>query len=116
MATPFPANTLEKGKGGRDRQVPIYTECYLSTVFQHRVRYDREIDSGFKRNKNNFARHSEAGRRQGRQRKRWEDSIREWTGLEFAKSQKAVENGEKWRKMVVKSSVVTQRPSRLMDR
>ena len=31
-------------------------------------------------------------RRQGRQRKRWEDNIREWTGLEFAKSQSAVEN------------------------
>ena len=32
------------------------------------------------------------GRRQGRKKKRWEDSIREWTGLEFGKSQKAVEN------------------------
>ena len=32
------------------------------------------------------------GRRQGRQRKRWEDNIREWTGLEFSKSQRAVEN------------------------
>ena len=31
------------------------------------------------------------GRRQGRQRKRWE-YIREWTDLEFAKSQRAVEN------------------------
>ena len=31
-------------------------------------------------------------RRQGRQKKRWEDNIREWTGLEFAKSQRAVEN------------------------
>ena len=30
------------------------------------------------------------GRRQGRQRKRWEDNIREWTGLTFAKSQRAV--------------------------
>ena len=28
------------------------------------------------------------GRRQGRQRKKWEDNIREWTGLEFTKSQK----------------------------
>ena len=40
------------------------------------------------------------GRRQGRQRKRWEDNIiREWTGLEFGKSQRAVENkenGENW--------------------
>ena len=30
------------------------------------------------------------GRRQGRQEKRWEDNIREWTGLEFAKPQRAV--------------------------
>ena len=35
------------------------------------------------------------GRRQGEQRKRWEDNIREWTGLEFGKSQRAVENREK---------------------
>ena len=34
------------------------------------------------------------GRRPGRQRKRWEDNIREWTGLEFGKSQRAVENRE----------------------
>ena len=39
------------------------------------------------------------GRRQGRQTKRWEDNIREWTGLEFAKSQRAVENREKRRKL-----------------
>ena len=34
------------------------------------------------------------GRRQGRQRKRWVDNIREWTALE---SQRAVENRGKWR-------------------
>ena len=45
------------------------------------------------------------GRRQGRQRKRWEDNIREWTRLEFAKSQRAVENREKWRKLFAKSCV-----------
>ena len=37
-------------------------------------------------------------RRQGRQRKRWEDNIREWTGLESAKSQRAMENGTKMEK------------------
>ena len=42
------------------------------------------------------------GRRQGGQRKRWEDNIEEWTGLEFGKSQRAVENREKWRKLVAK--------------
>ena len=48
------------------------------------------------------------GRRQGRQRKRWEDNFKEWTGLEFAKSQRAVENREEWRKLAVKSSVVPE--------
>ena len=33
------------------------------------------------------------GRRHGRLRKRWEDN-REWTGLEFGRSQRAVENRE----------------------
>ena len=53
--------------------------------------------------------------REGRQRKRWEDKIREWTGLEFGRSQRAVENRRKWRKLVAKSYVVRQRPSRLRD-
>ena len=56
------------------------------------------------------------GRRQGRQRKRLEDNTREWTGQELGRSQKAVENREKWRKLVAKSSVVSQLPSRLRDR
>ena len=48
-------------------------------------------------------------RRQGRQRKRWEVNIREWTGLEFAKSQGAVEKRRKWRKLDVKSCEVVCR-------
>ena len=56
------------------------------------------------------------GRRQGRQENRWEDNIMEESGLGFAKSQRAVENRERWRKLVVKSSVVPQRPSPLRDR
>ena len=51
-------------------------------------------------------------RSQGRQRERWEDNIREWTGLGFAKSQRAVENRGEWRKLVVKPTVVPQRPPR----
>ena len=55
-------------------------------------------------------------RKQGRQRKRWENNIMEWAGLEFAKSQRAVENRGKWRKLVKKSSVAPHRPPRLRDR
>ena len=56
------------------------------------------------------------GSRQGRQRKRLEDNIRKWTGLEFAKSKRAAENREEWRKLVVKPPVVPQRPLRLRNR
>ena len=51
------------------------------------------------------------GRRQGRQGKRWEDNIREWTGLEFAKCQRVAENREQ-----MEETVLPQRPSRLRDR
>ena len=47
-------------------------------------------------------------RRQGRQQKRLEDNIKDWTGLELSKIQRAVENQVKWRKLVMKSSVVPQ--------
>ena len=42
--------------------------------------------------------------------------FRRGTGLEFAKSQRAVENRKKCRKLVAKSSVAPQRPPRLRDR
>ena len=54
-------------------------------------------------------------RRQGMQKKRWEDHIREWTSPEFTKSQRAVENRQKWRKVVAKSPAVPHRPPRFGD-
>ena len=48
-------------------------------------------------------------RRRGRQRKRWEDNIKEWTGLEWNIILRKAENCEEWRKLVVKSTVVPQR-------
>ena len=59
---------------------------------------------------------AKGGRRQGRERRRWEDNIREWTFLEFGMSQRAVENREEWRKLVAKSSIVPQQPSQLRYR
>ena len=37
-----------------------------------------------------------AGSKEGKQKRRWEDNIRGWTGLEFARYQRAVENREHW--------------------
>ena len=70
-------------------QTAVVWSCLLFTILQGTVKW---------------------GRRRGRQRKRWEDT-REWTGPEFTKSRRAVENREKWRKLVAKSSVVPQQPS-----
>ena len=51
---------------------------------------------------------------QSRHKKRWNDNTREWKGLEFDKPQRAVENQDKMKKLLIKSSVVPKRPSRLI--
>ena len=45
----------------------------------------------------------------------WEDNIKEWTGLEFAASQRAAENRGRWRELVAESTLVPQRPPGLRD-
>ena len=55
-----------------------------------------------------IARHREREKKTRQTEEEVEDNIREWTGLEFAKSLRAMENREKWRKLVAKSSVVPQ--------
>ena len=59
---------------------------------------------------------NERGKKRRQREKEVEDNIKEWTGLGFGKSERAVENREKWRKLVAKLPVVPQRPWRLRDR
>ena len=47
-------------------------------------------------------------RRGGRQKKRWEDNINEWTGMDFASSTKAAENRTRWKGIAASSSVEPQ--------
>ena len=54
-------------------------------------------------------------RRRGRQKKRWEDNIKEWTEIEFEESLRAAEDREEWKGIVATSSVVPRRPPRLRD-
>ena len=53
-------------------------------------------------------------RKRGRQKKRWEDSMKDWTGMDFASSTRAAENGTIWKGIVVNSSLVPRRPSEVM--
>ena len=53
-------------------------------------------------------------RKRGRQKKRWEDNIKEWTGMDFVSSTRAAENRSRWKGIVANSSVVPRRPSKVM--
>ena len=56
----------------------------------------------------------EGERKRGRQKKRWEDNIKGWTGMDFASSTRAAENRTRWKVIVANSSVVPRRPPRVM--
>ena len=54
------------------------------------------------------------GIKRGRQKKRWEDNIKEWTGMDFASSTRAAENRSRWKGIVANLTVVPRRPSKVM--
>ena len=54
-------------------------------------------------------------RRRGRQKKRCEDNIKEWTGMGFGDSLRTAEDREGWKGIVATPSVVPRRPPRLRD-
>ncbi|KAK2182120.1 hypothetical protein NP493_366g02033 [Ridgeia piscesae] len=58
----------------------------------------------------------QGGRRRGRQKKRWEDNIPEWTGMTLGATMKKAERREEWRELVARLSVAPQRSTRLRDR
>ena len=49
-------------------------------------------------------------RRKGRQKKRWVNDIKEWTGMDFASLARPTEDKTRWKGIVVKSSVVPRQP------
>ena len=55
------------------------------------------------------------GRRKGRQKKRWEDNISEWTVLGLGEALRKTEDREEWRKVVARSSLMPRRSFRLRD-
>ena len=54
-------------------------------------------------------------RRRGRQKKIWEDNIKEWTGMWFGDFLRAAKDREGWKGIVATSSVVPRLPPRLKD-
>ena len=50
--------------------------------------------------------------RKGRQKKRWEDNIPEWTGMTLGAAMRKIERREEWRELVARSSVAPQRSTK----
>ena len=48
-------------------------------------------------------------RKRGRQKKRWEDNITEWTGVKMGEAIRHAEDREGWRRLVFNSSLAPQR-------
>ena len=86
-------------------------EELLTTVKRRKLQWYGHVSRSLGLAKTSLQGTVKGGRRQGRQKKT-SGNGQAWM---FAKSQRAVENREKWRKLVAKSSVVPHRPSRLRD-
>ena len=61
-------------------------EDLLTIVMRHKLQWHGYVSHSSGLAKTILQGTVKGGRSQGGQRRRWEDNIREWTGLEFAKS------------------------------
>ena len=91
-------------------------EDLLTFVERHKLKWYWHITRSSRLAKTILKGTVQGGRRRGRRRKRWEDDIKERTGLEWYSILQKNVNREEWRKLVVKSAVVPQLSARLRDR
>ena len=106
--------TNEEVKARIGNIIRLY-EDLLTTVKRHKQKWYGHITRPSGLAKTILQGTVQGGRRRGRQRTRWEDNIKEWTGLEWNTILGKVESHEEWRKLVVKSTVVPQRSVRLWN-
>ena len=59
--------------------------------------------------------YNERSKKERKQKNRWEDNIKKWTGMGFGASLRAAEDREGWKGIDATSSVVPRRPPRLRD-
>ena len=107
--------TIEKVKARTGNAIEPY-EDLLTSVTRRKLKWRGHVTRSSGLAKTILQGTVQGGRRRGRQRKRWEDNTKEWTGLEWNIILRKAEKHEEWRKLVVKSTVVPQRSARLLDR
>ena len=87
----------------------------LTMVKKRKLRWYGHISRSSGMAKTILQRTVKRARRRGSQKKRWEDNIKECTGMGFGVSLSAAEDREWWKGIVATSSVVSRRPPRLRD-
>ena len=102
--------------GNRIRQAIGPYEDLLTTVKKRKLRWYGHKTRSTGLAKTTLQDTVQGGRRRGRQKKRWEDNITEWTGLKLGEALRKAENREEWRTVVARSSLVPQRSNRLWDK
>ena len=74
-------------------------EDLLTTVKKRKLKWFGHVTRGEGLAKTVLQGTVEGGRRKGRQRKRWEDNITEWTGLRLSELVRRAEDREEWKEL-----------------
>ena len=90
-------------------------ECMMIMVKKPKLRWYGHISRSSGMAKTILQGTVKGATRRGRQKKRWEDNIKDWMGMGFGDSLRAAEDRERWKGIVAMSSMVPRRPPRLRD-
>ena len=93
----------------RIRQAIGPYEDLLTTVKRRKLKWFGHVTRGERLATTVLQGTVRGGRKRGRQKKRWEDNITEWTGLKLSEAVKRAKDREGWRGLVDRSSVAPQR-------
>ncbi|KAK2180178.1 hypothetical protein NP493_454g03017 [Ridgeia piscesae] len=104
-----------EGVRNRTRQAIGPHEDLLTTVKRRKLKWYGHITRSSGLGKTILQGTVQGGRRRGRQKKRWEDNIPEWTGMTLSAAMRKTERREEWRELVARSSVAPQRSTKTRD-
>ena len=94
--------TNEEVRGRIRKAIGPYEEL-LSTVKRRKMKWYGHVTRASGLAKTVLQGTVRRGRSRGRQRKRWEDNIRDWTGLKLSDAVNRAEEREEWRMLVARS-------------
>ena len=109
----FPTKTMWRTR--RFHNAICVHDNLLTMVKKRKLRWYGHISRSSGMAKTNLQGTVKGARRRGRQKKSWEDNVKEWTEMGFGDSLRAAEDREGWNGIVATSCVVSRRPPRLRD-